>query len=664
MSGGGNVGMPHALRELPSSSSYVPNFLSDTGGDTYTAQNTQPTIQDYENVFGPSARNIKDDMQRFKRHNRWHLPDFLKGPSPWLTDRVDGLITDATNSPFTSVILPYRYFDNPDGKIKWNVHSFDEAMASRVPYEAAARTLVQSKKSYAGYAVRHGLALTLEHNFMMTPKGRENFNNQLKQLVGSIQYTNDFDVHVALILAPSYEKEQREKYVSEGKTPEQVCREFVDLFGFLQKNVNALDIMIEEVKYRFKQWMSPDPTFMLTNCKLTFALQMTPERTSYVLHGPDGVKRLNQGPEINSYRGLNIIHTRSFRLETGQPARDMLRRRVRVAEYYRILPSETNHRNLFEFYNESRDNWFTLSFAELLKMSVHRDTHEDYTTITLYNNNNNEDNFNGLNLKNAEIVIVRPNIEHNMLGIIIGSGGEGLGNTLWGQTELAVYDDSMHGVWGMSYKYHSRAIVYNSKNLIRLWDIGYDGYNGGKDDRFVDWNNADSVRDFREATMDVTQPYRGASMMVMSFLSNAARDIKRNWPSPIVFYDEHDFAVADAAGDAVPVGYDNTEQVNASQFRVFNNDLYMKYDDYRNLMPNFRELHYTRKDAGNSAHENETSSDVLAFEGSMRIKNANGQIIREIEGSGHHGKDYTGVASVRAGKGYKITGVPQPVRAA
>lgn len=54
--------------------------------------------------------------------------------------------------------------------------------------------------------------------------------------------------------------------------------------------------------------------------------------------------------------------------------------------------------------------------------------------------------------KKVEIVVLRPNIEHYMLGIIMGLAGEQLGNTLWGQTELSVYDDSMHGVWGMSYK--------------------------------------------------------------------------------------------------------------------------------------------------------------------------------------------------------------------
>ncbi len=51
--------------------------------------------------------------------------------------------------------------------------------------------------------------------------------------------------------------------------------------------------------------------------------------------------------------------------------------------------------------------------------------------------------------ENIEVVIVRPNIEHYMLGIILGQGGESLGSTFWGQTELSCYDDSMHGIWGM-----------------------------------------------------------------------------------------------------------------------------------------------------------------------------------------------------------------------
>ena len=47
-----------------------------------------------------------------------------------------------------------------------------------------------------------------------------------------------------------------------------------------------------------------------------------------------------------------------------------------------------------------------------------------------------------------DIVILRPNIEHEMLGIIMGRGGtQELGATFWGQTELSCYDDAQHGTY-------------------------------------------------------------------------------------------------------------------------------------------------------------------------------------------------------------------------
>jgi hypothetical protein len=1225
---------------------YIPEANpSMYGGNTYTGSNTEPTQQDYENLFGPSGRDIKQDLQRFKRHGRWHLPDYLRGPNPWLTDRIDGLITDATNSPFTTKILPYRYKEDPDGKIKWNVWSFDEGLAERVPYESAARTLTQSKRSFAAYMVRHGLAITMEHNFLASPAGRTNFQNQLNQLVGSIQHTNDLDVHIALILAPSYQRTMREKYYSVDKSPARLCRDFVDLFGIMQKNPNALDIMIEEAKAILRTWAGPQPDFLLCNSKLTFQMTMVPEKTSYFTQGPDGIRKLKQGPDLGSYRGISIVHTRSFSMEAGQQPRDLLRRRVRTAEYYRILPDKDNLNREFEFYNEERDCWFSLSFKDLLRMARFTGDHEighknhshidkiyhklhgkheqevvvalgqpltnetrfmekqmnlfirdvvdvmsafyTYTpyseigypfnrnkwqhmwwmavcpwdmgvkhieptgmdvwdvwkrqrpqlastfentafvnsyklclinsrrltvkmNMDLYNqlktvklanpyeedewlepgssewfnayglytamyrrggtlsdavtfsddirgtltkdqlvqqlnsgtlfywnrtklheskqlnilnqlipyagtsgcvnscghllrgtidvvllgqdnntvpaavgepfmnslrpNNPNEtltqlafmpfytfnflkrifrryvyqgrvmflldilrvipndklnqegyfnntiplfwnvcqngdtalsltrvlnmgtttvnnrriltkifDHFitetldalvagnlnikefdededylaagnlaslgidslsmefvswtrlnhpyyidlantkeptiqafghlsstqldnagfdalldpapnftinplnqttysiqnirgfwNGVyrrcfadmrqefltatleqssvlvganttdpldynnageimlsalqlelyrayfafvntlnqkpevyriaeNLKgitidlngwvderppegklesgperkvesekpdvsNVEIVVIRPNIEHNMLGIILGEGGDGLGNTLWGQTELSCYDDSMHGIWGMSYKYHARAIVFNEKNLIRLWDIAYDGYNGGKDDTYVDWTTPKGPNgyvEFTRQTLDISKSYRGPSMMVLAFLHDPNsldpqgmpvmdKLFRRNWPSPIVFYDSAVDKAGQTERSTLPIDCDNLEVVDVQEFRVFNNDLYKDvYKQYRSKMPDFAEMHRSRKSAGQSSHDAETPSDSLAFQGTMRIRNRDGRMIQEILGSGHHGPDYIGVSSVREGKGLK-----------
>jgi len=76
---------------------------------------------------------------------------------------------------------------------------------------------------------------------MMSPQGMENFRRQLLQLVGSIQLTNDLDVHMALLHAPSYQKHMNEKYCDCTKSLTAQCRMYVDLFGFVQKNENALD---------------------------------------------------------------------------------------------------------------------------------------------------------------------------------------------------------------------------------------------------------------------------------------------------------------------------------------------------------------------------------------------------------------------------------------
>lgn len=1073
------------------------------GGGTYTGHGLEPTVNDYENVFGPAARDIKFDSQRSKRHQRWHLPDALKGPNPFLTDRVDGLITDATNSPFTTVILPYQYVANPDAKLKWNVWSFDEGMASRVPYESAARVLTQTKKSFAGYVVRQGLAITMEHNFMKSPAGMENFRNQLKQLVGSIQYTNDLDVHMALIQAPSYARTVAEKYFNNQKTPLQLCREYIDLFGIIQKTPNALDILIEEAKGTLKNWGSSDPSFLLTNGKLTMQLQMSPERTSYVTQGYDGLKRLRTGPDIESYRGLNIIKSRAFSTEAGLAPRDPLCRRVRVAEYYRIIPDDNIEAWLL--YDQSKDTWFEVTLNDLEKdsdpvyqediargqgavfrfnshldgaggsglgldddhggilassaqndisldrwsrlpfqekitriaglsnvaiecngsrvvirtvsdkqqdvdmllsimdqnlngngdsskfqnllnwssawfgggifcdttshlipgdistaetpianwtaIAMHTPTINAYANITAgsdeavfkcfqpnnfvfswegahnpenlviqgnltldtvmgaafalphmtedvakllcrpiegvlgntvtqfhaflepcaiqigtaYSSEHNapwssfamvyfmsrlhpdaevraharrllQDNMHGghgthslqsfedqlhayvsdffqrpswtaadagnelsnklrqhfahaphgaaaamhhhgasginspplfakldlhahsstaatsvdtyqqyvtdeglksslvldvfaiimakrlfcgvqrfhrgglqedgtpqkyglsilsrefarlrskppqssaanvngdaagatlgekyphtpteiQNLRpgqySYEYVIIRPNIEHEMLGVIMGRGGSGeLGATLWGQTELSCYDDSQHGVWGMSYKYHERAQVFNEKNMIRLWDIAFNGYNGGMDDSVMQWTKED-ITDFKKASNDMSRPYTGKSMMVMRFPMSGPK-WKRNWPSPIVFYD-------DGGNENVTADPECIHKVVEDNMRVFTNnpDYRTNYNVYKSQMPNFDAAQRLRKPAGTAAAQDETSSlSKLAFQGSMKARLKNGTIIDIQTGCGHLGPSYVGVASVREGKGYKQQGAP------
>jgi hypothetical protein len=829
---------------------FLPNGDPGTlGGQTLISTSMAPTIQDYENIFGPAARDIKQDPERHRRRQRWHLPDVLQGPNPWLADRIDGLITDTTSSPFTTYILPYKHIDNVDGKIQWNVWSFDEGMASRVPYESSARVLTQTKRSFAGYTVRQGLAIAMEANFMMSPEGQKNFRDQLQQVIHSIQYTNNLDVHVALIQAPSYQKHVDERYFDTAKSPLQSIRDYIDLFGFVQKNPNALDIAIEEAKEILRSWGSKEPDFLLCNSKLTMQLTMFPERTQYYTQGDDGVRRLKEGPQINKYRGLKVIHSHSFSTEMGARPRDLLTRRVRTAEYYRIFMEKNfwGGRKI-QLYDESRDMWSTFDLDFIIDKSGWKSTiergetpgnknggssfqvvykknyrfmrqasvdirgkeksfkpenfdglwivlfqeiwahfqptldaliknidslspqpetvlfkwgsststdqdflafHEKFESLLKYTNTCEilherettlmdftkafladasktytlgylrdvliieQENKNFLCLlqklkcvvdeyshgeenhcdqkgflalmariiyivllatveealhhseksltdqnktfalwlfawlmqrttpthhRILELVIVRPNIEHNMYAVILGKGGlDDLGATLWGQTQLECYSDSVHGIWGMSYKYNERAIVFNEKNLIRLWDISYASYSGGKNCDFFDKNKTLEIA-------DLSKPYTGPSCYAIVIDRSIYRKntFHPQWKSPVSIgphtQDSNKAFIPDSN-----LHFDIPKVLNDAD------DLHTKDQQFFEHIEN---LHARTKTPGECANENITGVySSMFFEGSMRLLNKHGHLIHETHGSGHHGPDFVGAASKRNGKG-------------
>jgi len=201
----------------------------------------------------------------------------------------------------------------------------------------------------------------MEHNFMMSPEGMQNFHNQITQVVGSIQTTNDLDVHMALMNAPSYLGQVREKYYLEDYLYKSV-RDYIDMFGFVQRNMNAMDILIEDTKSLIRNWGGEEPDFLLCSGKLTFQLTMTQEKTSYMTQGLDGQKLLKQGADMSRYRGLKIIKSKAFSLDEGSAPRDMLRRRVRVAEYY--VGSMVDLVEV-QLYDESSDSFHGIKEATL-----------------------------------------------------------------------------------------------------------------------------------------------------------------------------------------------------------------------------------------------------------------------------------------------------------
>jgi len=700
-----------------------------TAFDNISSANSSnaPTAADFASIWGPAALDMNLDKDRLRRTSRLHLnqlPQELQGRQIYIADRIDGLISNSTGSPFTSLILPYVHFDRPDNTIKWRVFSFDEGLASRVPYESAARTLTQSREEFSAYATRHGLAITMEHNFMMSEEGRTNFYYQVQQVVGSIQKTNDLHVHIALIKARSYFRKVREKYYRDPHSLEEEIRDYVNMFGFLQKNMNGLDILIEDAKQLLRGWGAAEPNFLLLNSRLTFQLQMNPERTQYITQGPDGKRRLAEGPDIRSYRGIRIIHSRSFAIEEGAAPRDLLRRRVRVSEFY-LLPScssghfnhgngrlitlhdddhnstlisdaenganapnsrlrigeiDSSSSNLHDagqqqmalegdangeirLYDESSDSFVVISYKKILeqcrrfihranRVSQRRQRDDPLAHVTIPE-------------QIGSVLLLRPNIEHFMLGIIMGKGGniDDLGATVWGQTELSCFDDGQHGVWGMSYKYHASAIVFNDRNLIRMWDIAYDGYVGGKDSTILDWGSDADITRFIKSDNNLAAPYSGPSIVVVPLPTRI-----HTLPSPlpvanlvntVLATNAHSLATADLFVEDM-YGFLNRveEKIGAEHIQGVRSAMSVAYD-----LLHMHRNSAASKCANNATLENEATSVRLAYGGTYFYKTDKESNWVEIFGCGHHGPDCVGKASERNGKGmrYNTTTMPRSV---
>jgi hypothetical protein len=241
-----------------------------------------------------------------------------------------------------------------------------------------------------------------------------------------------------------------------------------------------------------------------------------------------------------------------------------------------------------------------------------------------------------------------------MLAVVFGRGGtQELGCTFWGQTELSCYDDAQHGIWGMSYKYHERAIVTNERNLVRVYDVAFDGYNGGMDKTMLNMNNGEDLREFQDKTMNKSQAYTGTS--IVPFRIPNVRDNRPDFQSPVLF-------------SSGVTGVDETE--NKEHLRADDIEKHFilsgltHWSQQLAWMVQWNKLNITywikpqarAATPGDCCISSETAQICMAFHGTMKPHSyVDNRLVPNQQsvhyGSGHLGHSYAGVASVREGRG-------------
>jgi hypothetical protein len=186
-----------------------------------------------------------------------------------------------------------------------------------------------------------------------------------------------------------------------------------------------------------------------------------------------------------------------------------------------------------------------------------------------------------------------------------------------------------------------------------VFDVAFDGYNGGMDQTCVDWNNKDDVQKFSRKTMERSLPYNGKSMLVMA-IPHVQEMSQKTWPNPI--------ALSNEAACITPLTPNTFRHPNDLQdhmiFAHHNND-YCSEIQKEELKNYFQKIGFdllfspeaAQTDSGEQCVNNETMSQLMAFEGTMKVYDQSGVCVDHIQGSGHLGPSYVGVASVREGRG-------------
>jgi len=130
-----------------------------------TGMTTGITTNPFSPYFGEPPRELKLNPYSLYGRENWALPEAYKGSNMFMTQLMITVIKDEDLWP-TRVVLPIRITES-EQEIAWDEVVFNNHLLGPVPEEGVSRLVTQSTSERKDHYVRYGIALILEHGFMV-----------------------------------------------------------------------------------------------------------------------------------------------------------------------------------------------------------------------------------------------------------------------------------------------------------------------------------------------------------------------------------------------------------------------------------------------------------------------------------------------------------------
>jgi hypothetical protein len=340
---------------------------------------SQSVVTQQENpwsqYFGSSPYPILSNTTDKTSYDRFDLPEAYRGRNLFLANTIDSFIIDNADLDFTRVILPIVQTDQIN--IAYNIWSFNETLVGRTPFEGTSRLLRSQKSSFSDKLVRRGLAFMLEHGFMNTQEGRQQYVQNIKEIVKAVQLTMSFDVLSTLLTCKRYNVSWEKEHGYFEQRLSDIMKREVHMFGIVQKDPNGFDILLEEHKKHMNRY-SVNPDALILPSKIQIYLPMVPEQK--IMHynrGDLGVQQFEAG-SITVFRGINVYESKMYDLNDGEIPVNLMSSIEQIGQFNMMSCEsvlnakeyKSSHRDIYIF-DANLDNFRKISFSEALA-NTHR----------------------------------------------------------------------------------------------------------------------------------------------------------------------------------------------------------------------------------------------------------------------------------------------------
>lgn len=302
------------------------------------------------------------------------LPDAYIGRNDYMKNAMISIIKEE-DMWLTKKVLPIKITEDRMS-FDWSFIYFEKAMMTTVPELGVPRLLKQTKESRHEFYRRSGIAFTVEHGFMNTPEGRENYVLQMEQLRDAVLETIELEGTEALLGSKKHNIAWKRMYgqqANQGSLLRGLLGAEVRNYGLIQKTKYGWP-MLDSLAKDYFATTNVQPDTWIIPYKMGRYNMYRPENRSALEAGASGPAAIRRSmAEVNRSSGLppnscQVFESRRFDVpgENVEPV-DPLRRMCTVGEYYEMTdvtsgvmaPADyrSDHRSIYVF--DARRNDFS-----------------------------------------------------------------------------------------------------------------------------------------------------------------------------------------------------------------------------------------------------------------------------------------------------------------